>query len=319
MRLAQHTWALVLGAGDGTRLRSLTTDSNGVAVPKQFCSLAGGRSLLEETVERASAVVSPERVVSIVAEQHRRWWQSALGELPDENIIVQPRNRGTAVGILLPLLEILDRDPHASILFLPSDHFVREEWVLRESIRRAAERIGELDEAIVLLGISPEEADPELGYIVPGRGDGRGTFSVRRFVEKPEPALATQLLKVGSVWNSFIMAADGGRMLELYAERFPEVVTAMIGAMKCPHRRKALTALYEELPDIDFSRHLLAGSETRLRLLTVPRCGWSDLGTPKRVAQTLERLPKRRDGVLSAARAAFLDLSAAHLRLQVVG
>ena len=35
---AKHTWALVLAAGDGSRLHSLTTTTAGVAVPKKFCS-----------------------------------------------------------------------------------------------------------------------------------------------------------------------------------------------------------------------------------------------------------------------------------------
>ena len=46
-----HDWALILAAGEGSRLRSLTT-TNGVAVPKQFCSLNGGPSLLQETLHQ---------------------------------------------------------------------------------------------------------------------------------------------------------------------------------------------------------------------------------------------------------------------------
>ena len=39
VRHDEHTWALVLAGGEGTRLRALTTDSSGISVPKQFCSL----------------------------------------------------------------------------------------------------------------------------------------------------------------------------------------------------------------------------------------------------------------------------------------
>ena len=41
---------------------------------------------------------------------------------------------------------------------------------------------------------------------------------------------------------------------------------------------------------LDFSRDVLEGQESRLRVLTVPACGWSDLGTPRRVADTLSRI-----------------------------
>ena len=97
-----HVWALVLAAGDGSRLRALTTKPCGTAVPKQFCSLHGGRSLVEDAVGRATGLVPSERICAIVAEQHRQWWSEMhfLDRLPTGNVIVQPRNRGTAIGIL---------------------------------------------------------------------------------------------------------------------------------------------------------------------------------------------------------------------------
>jgi mannose-1-phosphate guanylyltransferase len=69
---SDHSWALVLAAGDGTRLRQLTTTSCGLAVPKQFCSFGGGHSLLHKALERANVIARPERTCAIVAQQHRR-------------------------------------------------------------------------------------------------------------------------------------------------------------------------------------------------------------------------------------------------------
>lgn len=51
-----NTWTLVLAAGEGTRLRSLTTSPSGTAIPKQFCSLFEGPSLLHEALTRAHTV-----------------------------------------------------------------------------------------------------------------------------------------------------------------------------------------------------------------------------------------------------------------------
>jgi mannose-1-phosphate guanylyltransferase len=45
MRAPGNVWAVVLAAGDGTRLESLTTNDRGDVVPKQFCSLRGGPRL----------------------------------------------------------------------------------------------------------------------------------------------------------------------------------------------------------------------------------------------------------------------------------
>jgi mannose-1-phosphate guanylyltransferase len=52
----------------------------------------------------------------VVSQRHRRWWEPALAGVAAANIIVQPRNCGTANGILLPLLHIMERDPEACVV-----------------------------------------------------------------------------------------------------------------------------------------------------------------------------------------------------------
>jgi hypothetical protein len=170
----EEPWALVLAAGQGSRLRSLTTTDTGRAIPKQFCSLRGGSSLLHEALGRAQALTSIPNMCAVVAVQHQRWWLPQLGSLLAKNIFVQPQNRGTANGILLPLLFLLERDPGARIVLLPSDHHVREEAILARSTRQALKQLQRCSEETLLLGCEPEEADPQLGYIVPGNTEGQG-------------------------------------------------------------------------------------------------------------------------------------------------
>jgi mannose-1-phosphate guanylyltransferase len=322
MKTSGSTWAIVLAAGDGTRLRSLTTDATGNAVPKQFCSLRGEQSLLEATLKRALSVADCSRTLAVVADAHRRWWGPVAAAIPARNLIVQPRNRGTGNGILLPLLHVLDRDPDARVVILPSDHYIRRESVLRNEVRRAVRSLERLDHQIVLLGIAPDTADPELGYIVPEGSNSGGLQRVARFVEKPTAAVAGELQRQGGVWNSFIMAGRAQAFLDLYASRFSEVVLAMIAAMRAEADGWAscgLRDIYDDLPDIDFSRHVVTGFESRLRVLTVPVCGWSDLGTPERVARTLTRLPRtERRPLRASVLPPGLDLASAHLRMQAM-
>lgn len=296
-----QTWALVLAAGEGSRLRSLTTNAAGVAVPKQFCSLRGGFSLLHEALQRAEAVTSRERICTIVAEQHREWWEGSLESLPRANVIVQPHNRGTANGILLPLLHILERDPEARIVLLPADHHVRDESVLAASLRHAVTQLTFLKREALLLGISPDEVDPELGYIVPGAQTEQGVATVEQFLEKPSAPLAQVLIRQGALWNAFIVAARGRALLDIFAGKFPGIVADMEAVVAHdaadPRSPIAASHLYRKLPEIDFSRHVAEGNESRLRVLPVPKCGWSDLGTPTRVAHTLKRLSNRRSVV----------------------
>jgi mannose-1-phosphate guanylyltransferase len=241
--------------------------------------------------------------------------------VPAANIIVQPRNCGTANGILLPLLYIMERDPEARIVILPSDHHVRDENVLAAALRHAVQEVSTRGDQVVLLGMLPEQADPDLGYIVPGSRDG-AVSTVDRFVEKPDASLARGLADKGALWNAFIVAAKGAALLQMFIQRFPQVVNGMRQVVTqgqfTPGLSATALALYSGLPNIDFSRQILQGAEPALRVMQVPRCGWSDLGTPKRLAETLQTLPQLLDLPSEASNrmGALLNLAFQQARLQ---
>jgi mannose-1-phosphate guanylyltransferase len=290
-------WALVLAGGEGSRLRALTTAPCGTPVPKQFCSLDGGTTLIEDAIARGSDLVSSAHVCAIVGQNHREWWSQigALSHLPKHNVIVQPRNRGTAVGVLYSLVHIMARDPDANIVLLPADHYVRDEATLQSAMHLALEQLRDGNGDPVLLGIAPEEVDPELGYILPGAPDRRGAFSVERFIEKPTSHAASELIASGGMWNAFIIAASARNLVNLFFPRYAPLAMEMhviVNRALNAHGGSgwpAIVDMYERLPHIDFSRDLLEGRESQLRVVRVPSCGWSDLGTPRRVAETLRR------------------------------
>ena len=287
------TWAVVLAAGDGTRLATLTTDASGNSVPKQFCSLNGGSALIVETLQRARHVAAPERVCAIVAQQHEPHWRRLLGSLPQRNVIVQPRNRGTANGVLLSVFSILERDPLAQIVFLPADHLVIDENALARALRDLVAVMNRDPEGLTLIGIEPEEADPELGYIVPGRRLHDGSRSVARFIEKPAPHTVNELLRGKALWNSFIFGARGAPLLGLLRTHLGASVEDMATALARDAQTGgdgAVVRHYEELPNADFSRDVAQRATHLLRVIRAPACGWSDLGTPRRVAQALSRV-----------------------------
>jgi mannose-1-phosphate guanylyltransferase len=315
-----NTWVVVLAAGDGRRLHHLTKNESGVPVPKQFCSLSGGQSLLRSALKRAEVIAPQRRICTIVAEQHRCWWEPALSSLTRANVIVQPRNRGTANGILLPLLHIMRRDPAARVVLLPSDHYVEHEDVLAAALRATVRKLGTASSEVMLLGISPDEADPDLGYIVPGARIARNLSTVARFVEKPHGSQAQELIGAGALWNAFIVAAHARTLLNLFDASFPWIVKAMHSAVErdqaTPTDPVATADLYKQLADVDFSKQVLEGAEERLRVVPVPSCGWSDLGTPMRLAETLRRLAHRETAsVPEDAMTGFLNLSQQHAML----
>lgn len=307
MQATSHSWVIVLAGGSGTRLAELTTGRDGVAVPKQFCSLRGGRSLLLDTLSRAHQLVPRERIVVVVAAEHERWWRPQLRSIDAENILVQPANRGTCAGILLPLLHIHARDPHARVALLPSDHWVESQRVLHDAMQRALANVAVEPEHVVLLGITPDCPDPELGWIVPAAPRGN-LPAVAAFVEKPELPRAAALMHQGALWNSFLLAGSSATLLGLCRQFAAPVTAQMLEAFAFGRLRTAqsLAEVYAGLPILDFSRSVLQHASDHLRLLPVPECGWTDLGTPHRVADCIARIERSPARALSV-RAPWFD------------
>lgn len=287
--MQKQRWAVVLAAGSGTRLQAMTALGNGQNVPKQYCSLYGGPSLLHLALARAFTVVPLDRVLCIVAEEHEQWWRRELGELPAANVIVQPMNRGTAVGTLLPTLAALSRDSSARITFLPADHYVAGEQILTSGIATAYQLLESDERRVILFGLKPEEADPELGYIRSVPFGAASAYQVLQFVEKPSMPRARSLIRDGALWNSFVFTAEANALMALLRRRIPEQVRALEAelpeVLADPGR---LARVYRDLPAADLSGDVFSGAEGDLAVLGIASCGWTDLGTPDRVARCLE-------------------------------
>lgn len=283
MNRVERRWAIVLAGGAGTRLASLTT-CGGVTVPKQFCTVNGGPTLLQLALRRAERAAGRRRVSIVVAPDHRQWWEEDLRGNAGASVVVQPHNRGTAAGVLLPLTAICAQDGDATVFILPSDHWVGDERTLNRELRRAGRAVDAEPDTVVLLGIEPDAPDPGYGWILPGPSTAPGVFRVETFIEKPAPRTALELLAAGAVWNSFLIAARARTLWALYEKRLPALWHRMRAALDADAHE-----MYADLPSYDFSRDMLAGAEPLLRLLRVPECGWTDLGTPERVAASVER------------------------------
>ena len=290
-----NVWPIVLAAGEGSRLQGLVRQAYGVSIPKQYCSMYGGDSLLTSAIKRGERFSNDDRVCVVVADQHRSFWRASLSELDEENIIIQPMNRGTANGVLLALLKIIARDADATIVLLPADHHIEDEPLFNDAVRNALSQVEVHSEYVQLLGIEPTNPDSELGYILPFEYDGHPSYRVKQFIEKPSSQTARELIEAGGLWNAFIVVAKASSLLKLFVNSEPEIVSNMkyvLGSIDCAAGSYAdLLQLYSKLPTVDFSRHVLEGQEHLLRVLPVPDCGWSDLGTPNSLIAALRRSP----------------------------
>jgi mannose-1-phosphate guanylyltransferase len=183
------------------------------------------------------------------------------------------------------------------VLVLPSDHVVEREAVLRESLERAYDELRRAPRRVMLLGITPEHADPDYGWIVLADSSAVGPpatlapRAVESFTEKPDPAEARRLLSRGALWSSFIFAARARTLIAIYRSIHPRLLRAYLARARAAAWDPAAPLELEGLPACDFSCDLLQPARGDLRVLVVPACGWTDLGTPERVAAWRDRRP----------------------------
>lgn len=306
-------WAIILAGGDGVRLRELTRRIAGDERPKQFCRLVGEETLLAQTRRRAAIEVSPHRTLFSVTRSHERFYAAPLGDVEARQLVVQPANRGTAPAILYALLRVAAVAPEDPVAILPSDHFVSDDERFMGHVCEAFEFVATRPDRITLLGVAPDRPETEYGWIEPGEpmaGPALGgpVLGVRRFWEKPAPAVARDLAEAGALWNSFVMVGRAATFLDMVERVLPDLSAAFAPLrqhLDTPLEAATAEAAYRRLPSTDFSRCVLVPSPGCLAVLPVHGVEWSDLGSPGRVRDlhrvTMDRWEPAREPVAALA------------------
>ena len=291
-----HRWALILAGGDGKRLLSLTRNISGDDRPKQFCPVISNETLLQQTQRRISRLIDPQRTLVVLTRKHERFYAEQIAGIPMSQLLIQPQNRGTAPAILLSLLRLEEVDPDAIVAVFPSDHYYSDDEAFINYIDSAYAAAASRPRVVILLGIPAETPEVEYGWIEPDAPeDSSAPESVRpvkRFWEKPNQALASELMERGCLWNSFVMVGYVAAFLDLIRRTLPDLVASFE-----PIRSVSLTApgettlneVYARVRATCFSHDVIAVRPQDLAVLRAAGLGWSDLGEPGRVLSVLGR------------------------------
>jgi mannose-1-phosphate guanylyltransferase len=153
--------------------------------PKQYCTFVGSRSMLRHSWDRARALALPDRVVTVLGHGHRRFPDDAREPAPGP-LLEQPCDCGTARGVFLGATLVAARDPAATVVVMPADHFVHPEGRFLALVETACRQAAVLPGRLVLLGARAHRRETDFGWIVPGpRALAFPALRVEGFEEKP--------------------------------------------------------------------------------------------------------------------------------------
>ena len=279
MNPLDHTYAVILAGGGGTRLWPKSRNQT----PKQFLKLVGKDSMLQVTINRLTKLVPMDRIIVVTNKKYAEDVKTQLPEIPQQNIIAEPEKRDTALAMLTGALFAKSMDPEAIVVNAASDHVVSNDKeyvrVMRAAINTAAE-----GNYLVTVGIRPTFPSSGFGYIKIGEDlkkldQGLSLFKVESFTEKPNTATAQAFISTGKYfWNANMYVWSAGALQQAFQQHMPAMfeLTQQLTHMSPEEFHAALPNVYQQAESISID---YAISEKADNLVLIPGdFGWNDVG-----------------------------------------
>jgi mannose-1-phosphate guanylyltransferase len=292
-------WGLILAGGEGKRMEDYVRELRGECLPKQYVNFIGTRSMLQHSFDRAERLIPRERILTIVSAHHLSLLEvrRQLSDRAAGTVIVQPENKDTGLGMLLPLTYLHKRCPDAIVAVFPSDHFILEEDRFIDYVTLAVRAVTRDPSQIVLLAMEAQRPETEYGYVVPAESNATidlcGCRKTVRFVDKPDPGEARLLVAAGALWNTMIMVYKVETLLTHIQMLYPDIANLFCGlsaVIGTTAEKFKIQEIYSTLHPLNFSKDILEKIATRspeaVSVLPVLQVTWSDWGSPQRLAET---------------------------------
>src|SRR6476646_4013904 len=292
---ATDRFVIIMAGGRGERFWPVSREKT----PKQLLSLLGGRSFLQQAVDRVLPVVPIKNIFIITNEVQAPEVRKQLPKLPKDNVVAEPIGRDTCAAVTLGAALVGARSTMGVMAVLPADHVIPEEKKFQQVLSDAFD-LGSRCQAIITIGIKPTEPATGYGYIRVGEAlpppPGVKTYKTEfhraeQFVEKPNFDKALEYLNSGQYrWNagmfiwSFVTITEGlqKHQPEMYAacQRWFKV------ASKPARLAKVLAREYPAIRKISIDYALMEHAQNVI--VADGAFEWDDLGSWTALARHLK-------------------------------
>jgi mannose-1-phosphate guanylyltransferase len=273
--------AMIMAGGGGTRFWPRSRQKR----PKQFLSLAGERTLLQQALDRLETAAPPEHTWVITAATHREEVGKQLPALKADHIVGEPCGRDTAACIGLGAALIAREDPDAAMIVTPADHVIEPAQEFRRAVHVAETMAQEHPGALITFGIPPTFPATGYGYVHRGgevaTRQGVTVYRVQGFREKPRADVAERFVSSGEYfWNSGIFVWKVRTILAALRDNEPKIygaVQRIAEGWSTPQRERVFQKEYEALAKISIDFAVM--ERAREVLVVQAPFRWDDVGS----------------------------------------
>lgn len=274
----KNHYVVIMAGGVGSRFWPMSR----IPHPKQFLDILGtGRSLLQQTFDRCKKVCPQKNIFIVTSEQYKGLVLEQLKGISEDQVLLEPARRNTAPCVAYAAFRIKSINPAACMVVAPSDHLILKEEAYSDLINKAL-TVVEKEDSLITLGITPTRPDTGYGYIQfeENKGD-KGIHKVKSFTEKPDLAMAKELVKSGEfLWNAGIFVWSVKGILSAFNNLMPEMYQLFQEGEKkfgTKSEKKFIQTAYTQCKSISIDYGVM---EKAKNVYTIAAdIGWSDLGT----------------------------------------
>ena len=235
---------VILSGGSGNRLWPLSRTQ----FPKQYLSLVGKNSMLQETILRLNGIENLSQPIIVCNVDHRFIVAEQLKQIDvaDATIILEPIARNTAPAIIASAVQSLQMNNSMDdiLLILSADHFIQDTKAFYQSMSVALIHAGK--GKIVTFGIVPTHANTGYGYIQAETTSDEynsTAMNVKCFKEKPDKELADVYLLENDksrdnnltpswYWNSGMFVCQAKTLIDESSIHSSEILSKVRSSVK---------------------------------------------------------------------------------------
>lgn len=279
-----------MAGGSGTRFWPLSRKR----LPKQLLKLTDNKTLLEQTIDRASPLFKQKDIHIITGEIIKKELKKVLNKYKQLNYVFEPTGRNTAPCIGYMAMKIAHSFNREDVLvIMPADHLIENKKYFNRVISVGIKACT-TNNQLVTIGIKPKSPHTGYGYIRMGKlnssYDKIKIHDVKAFKEKPDYKTAKTFIKQGNyLWNSGIFIAQAGFIIDAIKEKMPELykgLTKISSSFGTKKEENTFKTLFSKLPAESIDYGII---EKLSSTMVIPAdFEWNDLGSWNSLQEVLK-------------------------------